>query len=68
MDRYRRSSLAYHRPSAIGGKMGSKPFICLHMQQGKPVFLPTGDSEPQGKPMEMRVKDDGKSECHAVMA
>jgi hypothetical protein len=26
------------------------------------------DSEPQGKPMEMRVKDAGESECSVVMA
>ena len=26
------------------------------------------DSEPKGKPMEVRIKDAGKSECPAVMA
>ena len=40
-------------------------------ERGKPVdFLvvtTTGESEPQGKPMGLRVGDGGKSECLPVM-
>ena len=40
-------------------------------ERGKPVDLPvvtaTRESEPQGEPMGLRVRDGGKSECLLVM-
>jgi hypothetical protein len=38
-----------------------------HTERGKPVSVPMRESEPRGKPIQMQVWDDGKSECHLVM-
>ena len=38
-----------------------------HTEQGKPLPLLTQESKPQGKPIEVRVKDDRESEGHLVM-
>ena len=37
-------------------------------EHGKPEHLPVGDSKPQGLPMGVRVKEEGKSERRAVIA
>lgn len=37
------------------------------MEHGKPVLLPIRAGQLQGKLLGVRVKDHGKSECHAVM-
>ena len=39
----------------------------IHTEQGKPLPLLTQESKLQGKPIEVRVKDDRKSEGHLVM-
>ena len=36
------------------------------MERGKPVVLPSGESEPQGEPMGLRVEDGGESEGQPV--
>ena len=41
-----------------------------HAERGKPVFLPSfmaWESKPQGKPTEVRVKEDGESERRFVI-
>ena len=34
---------------------------------GKPVLLPVGETDPQGKAIVVRVKESGKSKCQSVM-
>jgi len=39
----------------------------MQTKRGKPVVLPYGESEPQSKPMGLRIKDGGGSESLPVM-
>jgi len=38
-----------------------------HAERGKPVHLPLRESKPQGEPKDVRVWDNRKSQCPAVM-
>ncbi len=38
-----------------------------HAERGKLVVLPIRESEPQGQPMGLRVKEDGESERRSVI-
>lgn len=38
-----------------------------HAERGKPVSVLSEESQPQGKPTQMQVRDDGKSEGHPAI-
>lgn len=44
-----------------------EPARLLTPNLGVPISVPMRESEPQGKPSQMQVGDDGKSECRLVM-
>lgn len=50
-----------------GGKDSVLTFRVTIMELGKPVSLPVKADDPQGKLLEVQVREDGESECRFVM-
>ena len=46
---------------------GDLSHLVIQTEHGKPVVLPFAGRQPQGAPMGLRVWEEGKSECRAVM-
>src|SRR6266849_1540088 len=61
-------SFLYRRQATSPADRRSLTYRGTPAEHGKPVPLPTRESNPQGTPTEVQVEDDGKSERRAVMA